>query len=172
MALFDRLLLRLFSLLVFVNVVWTIMGLLGVPFVLYTTVNSRSAYIALWINLILMIVLALRFLFYRVLHRRKPSFIKTVETGEIRIGYETVKELAHRAAKQVRGVERLHTRISADAQGLVVSLDVRSHPDTDVTAMSEQIQQMVAEAIRNYTSLSVSKVHVHIAAIAPEVTAK
>ncbi|MCI0183144.1 alkaline shock response membrane anchor protein AmaP [Sulfoacidibacillus ferrooxidans] len=172
MTLFDRMLLRLFSLLVLVNVCWTVLGVLGVPFVDNSSLSSGSSVIALWVDLGLMIVLSVRFLLYRLARRRPPSFVKDAGTGEIRIGYETVKEIAHRAAKQVRGVERLQTKISADQEGLVVLMDVRSLPAVDVTAMSEQIQELVMTAVRNYTSLAVSKVHVHIVAIAPEAVAK
>ncbi|PWI58787.1 alkaline shock response membrane anchor protein AmaP [Sulfoacidibacillus thermotolerans] len=172
MSLIDRLLLRFFSLLVLVNAVWYSLGLLGVPFVINTSIDPNVLYTAVWIDFALLLVLSLRFLLYRVLHRRPLAFIKDSESGEVRIGYDTVKEIAHRAAKQIRGVERLQTKISADPQGLVVSLNVRSLPAIDVTAMSEQIQHGVAEAIRNYTSLSVAKVHVHIVALAPDAASK
>jgi len=98
--------------------------------------------------------------------REVHSFVKSTEAGDIRIGFAAVNELARRAAGGLRGVGRLQTRIQESSEGLVVWIQVRADAGIDLTALCEQIQQVVADDIRKATSLTVQAVHVQIAELA------
>lgn len=115
-----------------------------------------------------MFLVSVRYLAFRIQEPVIHSFVKDTESGEIRIGYQAVEEMARRAARQVRGVERLRTRVSDAPDGLVVSLRVRAEPNVDLTAMSALLQQAVMEVVRSGTALKVSAVHVQIAGLAPD----
>lgn len=162
----DRLLLRVYSFLVAASVVWTALWLLGFPSVHYaTSVLIWSNW--LWGFIALLFLLSGRYLFFGLQKRAAHSFVKTTENGEVRIGFSAVNELSRRAAMQIRGVTRLSTNVQESAEGLVVWIKVRVESGVDLTALSDQMQQEVAQAIRSATSLAVHAVHVQISDLAP-----
>lgn|GEM_PF-3612710 len=165
MSVGNRVLLRAFSLLVVLGAVWAALLLAGVEPVIASTQSLVVEGVALSVYLVVIFALAVRFLVFRFIPRSAHAFVRDTGGGEIRIAHGTVRELARRAAMQVRGVERLQTRIQEDPTGLVVYLDVRAIPTADLNVMSEQLQLAVSESIRGATSLAVSAVHVHVAGI-------
>lgn len=169
MTLIDRLLLRAYSLIILLSAVWMGLWLGGEPAV---TAVTRAAVTVdggwLWVYAAAVFLLAGRYLFFGAGQKGTDSFVKETETGEIRISYGTVVELSQRAARQVRGVERLHARVDESPEGLLVSLHVRALPGIDLTALAGQLQEAVTETIRSATSLAVRAVHVQIAGLAQD----
>lgn len=166
----DSVLLRFYSLIVAATSVWALLWLLGVPPVMAITEAATTEKWWFFGLIAVGFILSIRYLVFRLQPSDSHSFVKDTGSGEIRIGYPAVEEMARRAAKQVRGVERLQTQVSENAEGLVVVLRVRAEPHVDLTAMSEALQQTVTETIRSTASLTVAAVHVQVAGIAPDVS--
>lgn len=162
----DRLILRIYSLIIAVTSVWAALWLLGftpVQDVTHALVVDK----ALWVFVAVLFLWSLRYLLFSMQRREIHSFVKSTEVGDIRIGFSAVNELARRAAAQLRGVARLHSRVEESPEGLVVWIKVRAETGVDLTALCEQMQRAVTDAIRSATSLSVQAVHVQIAELAP-----
>lgn len=172
MSVGNRVLLRVFAFLVFLGAIWAGLLLADVGPVIDATRYAVLEGVALSVYIAVLFAAALRFLVFRLTPRSAHAFVRDTGGGEIRIAHGTVRELARRAAMQVRGVERLQTRIQEDPAGLVAYLNVRATPGADLNAMSEQLQQTVSEAVRGATSLAVSAVHVHVTGIASQEPAR
>ena len=169
MSVLDRIMLRLFALVGAIFALWLSLWLFGVQAVIDAT--RTVVFLGSYYNFIILLVvfvLGLRFLFFPLAPRSVHSFVKDSEAGEIRISHTTVKDLAIRAAKQVRGVERLHASVDESGNGLVVSIRVRATAGIDLTAMCAAIQADVATAVFQATSLKVAAVHVQVAELSPE----
>lgn len=171
MAVVDRIILRIYSALVLLGLLWAVLFVSGVSAVVNTTSTPVALQVA-WVYALVVALLSFRYLFLRLGARQIHSFVKDTEAGEIRISHETVGELAQRAARQVKGVERLRARVDESPEGLVVSLHVRVLPHVDVSAMGDQLQRAVITSIRDSTSLAVLAVHVQVAGLAPEAAQK
>ena len=168
MSVGNRVLLRAFALLVFLGAIWVVLLLAAVEPAVAATQFIVTEGVGVAVYLVVVLAIAVRFLAFPLILRSTHAFVRDTGVGEIRIAHGTVRELARRAAMQVRGVERLQTHIQEDPAGLVVYLSVRATPSADLNAMSEQLQQVVSEVIRGSTSLAVSAVHVHVAGIASQ----
>ena len=170
MSLLDKILLRIFSFLTVVFALVVALLLLDVTPVVNAT--RTVFYLGGNYNLILFgvyLILGLRYLLFPLEKRKMHSFVKDTEVGEIRISHATVKEIAVRAARHIRGVDRVITHVEEYGSGLIVHAQVRATAGIDLTAMSTSIQQQISEAIYTATSLKVSAVHVQIAELTPEV---
>ena len=167
MAVVDRVILQIYSVLVLLGLLWVVLYVVGVPEVVYLSTVAVAAPISSTYAL-LVALLSFRWLFLHWGGRKIHSFVKDTEIGEIRISRATVSELAERASRQVKGVERLRARVDESPEGLVVSLHIRVLPHVDVPGMADQLQRAVITSIRDATSLSVSAVHVQVSGLAPE----
>ncbi len=169
MSVLDRILLRLFAFIGVVFAIWLGLWLFGMQAVIdatRTVVFLGGYYDLLFIFVVF--VLGLRFLLFPLTRRSIHSFVKDTEAGEVRISYVTVRELASRAARQVRGVERIHTAVDEGQNGLVVAIRVRALTGVDLTVMCSEIQETVSQAVMQATSLKVAAVHVQVADLSPE----
>ncbi len=165
---FDRWLVRVYGFLIAIGTIWIMLQLLQ-----FSPVVQTNAYLVaqqtgwLWLGLAVILVLSIRYLAFRLLPRKHHAFVKEMEGGHIRIGHQTVKEIAMRAAKQVRGAQRVQIKIDESAQGLVLLVTVFADP-VDLNAMGEEIQRTVGNSIREMTSLTIAAVHVSVIDLAPD----
>lgn len=169
MSLLDRILLRLFAFIGVVSAIWLGLWLFGIQAVIDAT--RTIVFLGGYYNLLVILVvfvLGLRYLLFPLTRRSIHSFVKDTEAGEVRISYVTVRELSTRAAKQVRGVERIHTSVDGGQNGLAVLIRVRAVTGVDLTVMCREIQEVVAQAVMHATSLKVAAVHVQVADLSPE----
>ncbi len=169
MSVLDRILLRLFAFIGVVFAIWLALWLFGVQAVIEAT--RTVVFLGGYYNLLVILVifaLGLRYLFFPLTRRTIHSFVKDTDAGEVRISYVAVRELASRAAKPVRGVERIHTTVDEGRNGLVVSIRVRAVTGVDLTVMCSEIQETVAQAVKQATSLKVAAVHVQVADLSAE----
>ncbi|MCY0876355.1 MAG: alkaline shock response membrane anchor protein AmaP [Firmicutes bacterium] len=162
----GRWMLRVYSFIIAFISLWATFWLLG-----YGPVQEVTRFLiannVMFLVVAVMFLWSLRYLLFPMQKREIHSFVKTTESGDIRIGFAAVNELARRAASQLKGVARLHSHVQERPEGLVVWIKVRADAGVDLTALSEQMQQAVSEAIRSATSLTVQAVHVQIAELAP-----
>lgn len=167
----DRVLLRLYAVLTGLGAIWLGLWLGAVPPVPVATNALFGSGDLVWLIVYVLVIflLSVRFVLIRKSGgRHVDSYVKVTESGEIRISHATVSDLARRAARLVRGVEKLQAAVGESPEGLVVSLRVRAQTGVDLTQMSDQLQAAVIDAIRGATSLTVHAVHVQIAGLAPE----
>lgn len=113
---------------------------------------------------IIIVLIALRFLFYRI-SRSSPvsDFVAlTGEHGHIRISYDTFRQLANRRGAQIKGAEGFDTRIRQGQEGIVVLARMQALPDVDIAAMSREVQSSIKDYVEKATGVTVEQVLVHV----------
>lgn len=165
---FDRWLVRILGFLTAIGSLWLILWLVHVDPVMGWNAYLTASYSA-WLiaGLVVILILSVRFLAFRLQPRKQHAFVRVMEGGHIRIGHQTVKEIATRATNQIKGVQRVQIKIDESEQGLIFSINVHAEP-VDLNVMGEAIQQSVANAVRDMTSLTIAAVHVHVVDLAPD----
>jgi uncharacterized alkaline shock family protein YloU len=167
-SILDRILLVLMSLCGLVSGVVAIMLGTGSSFVDVTTLSSAPFDGYLIVGGIIAILIAIRFFFYRV-RRGAPStdYVSlNGDHGSIRISHETIRQLANRSGKTIRGVQEFDTRIRSGEQGIVLITRVRVLPDIELAKMSADIQNSLKEYVERTTGIDVTEVVVHVAEVA------
>ncbi|GGI95894.1 hypothetical protein GCM10010885_01990 [Alicyclobacillus cellulosilyticus] len=116
---------------------------------------------------IVLILLGVRFLFYRIGGARDGhAVVLSGDHGSIRISFDTVRELANRTGQTVRGVHDLDTRVRGGQTGVLLSIRVRALPDVDLAQMSAEIQRAVKSYVEQTAGVGVEKVFVHVVSLA------
>lgn len=117
-------------------------------------------------------LLAVRFLFYKV-RRREPDFVLLPgDFGHIRISFDTIRELANRTGRSVRGVHELDTRVRHGQSGIVLAVRVRALPDLDLAQMGREIQEAVKAYVERTTAVVVEQVLVSVTEISGGASAR
>jgi len=115
---------------------------------------------------LVMALIGLRFLFYRVGGAAKlDAVVMPGEHGTIRISFETLKQLANRTGKSVRGVQDFDTRVRTGQNGVQLAARVRALPDIDLAQMSTQIQLEVKAYVEKTSGVNVESVTVNVVEI-------
>jgi uncharacterized alkaline shock family protein YloU len=115
---------------------------------------------------VVLTLIALRFLFYRLRAPESDHVTLSGEHGQIRISYETVRQLAIRAGRGIRGVHDFDARVRMGQAGLLLYVRVRAHPDVELAQMSSEIQAAVKSYVERTAGVAVERVVVHVAEIA------
>lgn len=121
--------------------------------------------VAVVAGLVLFIV-ALRFFFYHLGTKRVDFVVLDGEHGNIRISFETIRQLANRTGKSVRGVHEFDTRVRETSSGVVLLVKMRVLPDIDLSAMATEVQNAVKTYVEHTTGVRVERVSVHIHEVA------
>jgi uncharacterized alkaline shock family protein YloU len=121
--------------------------------------------VAVVIGLVLLIV-ALRFFFYHLGAKRVDFVMLDGEHGNIRISFETIRQLANRTGKSVRGVHEFDTRVKETSNGVMLLVRLRVLPDIDLSAMASEVQGSVKTYVEHTTGVRVDRVVVHIHEVA------
>lgn len=116
---------------------------------------------------VIVVLIALRFLFYRIGRPQVSDFIAlTGEHGHIRISYDTLRQLANRRGSQVRGAEGFDTRIRPGQDGVVILVRMQVLPDVDISETSREVQSVVKEYVERTSGVTVENVYVHVTELA------
>lgn len=164
MSILDRFLLFLLSLVGIVGGI--VLALVGANILSYDTfsavVNTPANIVAIIVGVII-ILLSLRFLFYRYGRQQSYDYVSmTGEHGQIRISYETLQQLANRRGSQLKGAEGFDSRIRQGQDGIVILVRMQVLPDVDISDLSRQVQTAVKEYVEHTSGVSVERVLVHV----------
>lgn len=113
---------------------------------------------------VIVVLLSLRFLFYRV-SRASTSMdyiAMTGDHGQIRISYETLRQLANRRGALLKGAEGFDTRIRQGQEGIVILVRMQVLPDVDIAQLSRDAQVAVKEYVEQSSGVQVERVLVHV----------
>jgi uncharacterized alkaline shock family protein YloU len=115
---------------------------------------------------LVLIIVALRFFFYHMGGKRADFVMLDGECGNIRISFETIRQLANRTGKSVRGVHEFETRVKETGNGVALLVKLRAMPDIDLSAMGFEVQTAIKTYVEHTTGVRIEKVIVHIDEIA------
>ncbi|AEJ43610.1 alkaline shock response membrane anchor protein AmaP [Alicyclobacillus acidocaldarius] len=169
----DRFLLFLLSLVGLV--LGVLLALLGAGVISVTWAASEVT-VQPW-NVVCLVVgvvgalLSIRFLFYRSRRRGAGGPTESVllagDHGQIRISYETLRQLANRRGSQLKGAESFDSRVRQGHEGILIACRMQVLPDIDIAALSREAQAAVKEYVERTAGVKVERVIVHVTEIAP-----
>ncbi|GLG00966.1 hypothetical protein Alches_10050 [Alicyclobacillus hesperidum subsp. aegles] len=169
MSLLDRLLLFLFS--VIGLVVGVVLALVGANVISVTWVSTELLTVPY--NMVAIVVgavaalLSLRFLFYRLSRMQTAEYVAlTGDHGQIRISYDTLRQLANRRGSQLKGAESFDSRIRQGQEGILILVRMQVLPDVDIAQLSRDAQTAVKEYVERATGVVVERVLVHVTELA------
>lgn len=171
MSLIDRVLLFLFSVTVAILSVLLIGQAIGYD--LLAKMLVINTYPMLLGSIVLLLV-AFRFVIYREsrVSKEQKAIVQKNDLGDVRISTDALVSLTERAAKMIRGVQDLKTKIREDeTKGLRISIRMSVEPDVDIQKLSQTIQQKVKDYIEASTGFEVREVILHVRDLAvPDVS--
>ncbi|RIV23004.1 alkaline shock response membrane anchor protein AmaP [Alicyclobacillaceae bacterium I2511] len=169
-SILDRVLLLILALgTLAVSIFGFIVGLGVAPGWIATVANELSFYpVNVYVIVLTLIfaVIALRFIFYRIGQVDSDYVTLSGENGNIRISYDTVRDLANRTGKLIRGVQDFDTRVRSGQAGILLAVRVRVLPDIDLAELSGQIQQKVKSYVEKTCGINVERITVNITELA------
>ena len=105
-------------------------------------------------------------MFYRWGSPEPEYVVLQGEQGQIRISYETIKQLSNRTGRSIRGVQEFETRVRSGQAGILLSVRVKALPDLELSRVSAEIQNAVKEYVEHTTGITVERVTVNVAELA------
>lgn len=167
---YDRILLLIFSAVtaflavVTVGVTFGWVGydrLSGYVHTVYSEPLPRGAFAAM---AVLLLLLSLRFVYLSMRRDdgRFPSVERRTDYGEVRISYETLQNLALKAAGRIKGLGDIRARIRLLEKGLEIELSTLADGEMSITAICEETQRSVKTHIEEMTGLPVAGVSVYV----------
>ncbi|NEW06211.1 alkaline shock response membrane anchor protein AmaP [Paenibacillus sp. SYP-B3998] len=169
----DRLLLLLYSLIVFVASIIVLCTASGwIPkaqaelTLSHFYVDKNYAYPGICISLIVLLI-SIRFLFISLRRSRaqSPSIDQRTDFGDIRISMETVENLSLKAAGRSKGVKDLRARVKVNQSGLEITIRTVVDGETSIPELTEEMQSAVKSYIEEITGIPVANVTVFVANI-------
>jgi uncharacterized alkaline shock family protein YloU len=124
--------------------------------------------IAIGVSLLLFLI-SVRFLLIRSGRRRRrepEAIIRTTDCGDIRISLTTLESLAVRAARGIRGVHDLKTKVHKTEHGIRVAMKMACDPDLDIPVLTETLQTKVKHYVEETSGTNVEEVRVYVEDIA------
>ncbi len=115
---------------------------------------------------VVFLMLGLRFLFYRTGTHDVDYVVLPGEDGQIRISFDTIRELSNRTGRPVKGVHELETRVRHGQTGVMLGLRVRALADVELAEMSQTVQTAVKTYVEKTAGVVVERITVHITEIA------
>lgn len=170
MSIFDRLLMAIMALgVVCASVIIFIFGIDAATSFQNTLVYDMTTYpgnIYTIVIAVVFLLLGLRFLFYRTGSHDVDYVVLPGDDGQIRISFETIRELSNRTGRQVKGVQELETRVRHGEAGVMLGLRVRALADVDLAVMSQTVQAAVKDYVERTAGVAVERITVHVTEIA------
>lgn len=112
---------------------------------------------------VIIVLLALRFLFYRFGRSPSTDFVAmSGENGQIRISHDTIRQLANRQGMDVKGTQGFDSRIRHGQNGIVILVRMQVLPDIDISATSREVQRTVKDYVEQTSGVTVEQVLVHV----------
>jgi uncharacterized alkaline shock family protein YloU len=129
-------------------------------------IRSYPGYIYVTVVAAVLLLLSLRFLFYRAFHSTVDYVELQGAYGLVRISHDTLEQLSDKTGKSIRGVHDFATRIRQVSDGVILYTKVRALPDVELQALSEQVQTSVKDYVERIAGVRVAAVSVNIVQVA------
>ncbi|HOB20142.1 MAG TPA: alkaline shock response membrane anchor protein AmaP [Candidatus Atribacteria bacterium] len=169
MRLFDRVLLSLYTFVIFVLALCLLgisIGLISLDAIADSISSISYGFTFILITsgtALIFIIVSLR-LFIAGLIGRKPasSLLKETEMGSIRVSVNTLDVLAQKAVRSFSEIKDVKTFILIENDGIRVRLKVSTMPDVKMPELTLAIQAKVKEYVEEYSGILVKAVHIYV----------
>jgi len=117
---------------------------------------------------VLFLLLSIFFMFYRTKTREPQlqSVTHKMEHGDVQISYETLEQLATRAALKIRGIKDLKTRVRANDGTVTIAVRVQVEAETDIPKVTKELQDGVKAHVEQTAGVPVNTVTVYVTELA------
>lgn len=168
MSYLDRILIVILSLASMVGAV--ILFLLGLGVLAggqdLSVLSTYPGNIYALVGAVIWFLLGLRFLFYRISRPEADHVVLPGEYGNIRISFDTIRQLSNRKGRGVKGVQEFETRVRNGQAGVWLAVRVKALPDVDLGLMSRELQADIKDYVEQTTGVAVERITVNIAELA------
>lgn len=167
MRIVDRLIITLAALLTLVlggTTLALVAGWNGIPWLLDVMAAARGVYrVEAILAGILAVAVALYLLVVAWQRQPQPEVVRQAgPLGEVVVSLRAMEALVTQAAAGVRGVRDVDARLSHQGEGLVVDLRLGVTAERPVPELSAEVQQRVAERIKETLGFEAARVGVQI----------
>jgi uncharacterized alkaline shock family protein YloU len=127
---------------------------------------------------VIFLLISIFFLLYRTSghsDREPETVVHKLDHGDVRITYNTIEQLATRAALKIRGVKDLKTRVRMQEGGAMhIAIRFAIEADLDIPKTTAELQQAVKEYVESTSGIPITEVTVYVTELAapPEVVKK
>lgn len=167
--LFDRILLALYTLAVFVLSLCLLglsVGLIPISSLLQSIEGIEYNLVFIMITLgisLIFIAISLRLLVSGLIGSKPASsLLKETDSGAIRVSVTTLDGLAQKAVRSFEDVKDVKTSILTESDGIKVRLKINIMPDVKMPELTQSMQTKVKSYIEEFSGILVKEVHVYI----------
>lgn len=174
MNLFDRFILTIYSFALLVLSIAAIGVMLQlVPMDFFSALTYRMTTPGLNIPYLIVaaifVLISFRFFLSAFTMKRKreeKAILQRSDIGEIRISLATIRSIAERIARRIKGVRDLKTTVKTKDQLNSITLHVTVDGETSIPEMTAKLQSDVKEQVEAVTGIDVAEVSVIITEVA------
>lgn len=105
-------------------------------------------------------------------HRGGKAIIHQTDLGDVEVSLTAVENLVEKTARHIRGVRGVKVSVRHIDAAVSVLLKIVVSPDSNIPAVTAEIQQRVSESIKNTIGIEPADIRVAVANIANEFKAK
>ncbi len=170
MNILDRIMLTLYTLAVAALSLLVFGAYIGFPPGFYSA--ELGALLTRWEAIIVALfffVFSVRFLLSGI-RRERPSRAAVThqgELGDVRISLGAIRNLAQRTVLSVRGVHTAKVRVQLAEKGLELTIELAVTQDSNIPALTAQVQETARKHIEACTGVGVLAVRVLVVEMAP-----
>lgn len=170
MNILDRIMLTLYTLAVAALSLLVFGASIGFPQGFYSA--ELGALFTQWEAILVALfffVVSVRFLLSGI-RRERPSRAAVThqgELGDVRISLNAIRNLAQRTVLGVRGVHTAKVRVQLAEKGLELTIELAVTQDSNIPALTAQVQETVRKHIEACTGVGVLAVRVLVVEMAP-----
>lgn len=175
MNLFDRFILTIYSLALIVIsaiAIGVFAKLIDYRFVeaAVTSIYASNGWnIPYLIVALIFLFISIRFFLSAFIRRKSPeekAIYQRNDLGHVSITLETIRAIAERAARKVRGVRGLKTDVRSNEQGNLIRLKVAVDGETPLPEMTQRLQYDVKNLVESVAGIDVAEVSVIVTEVA------
>jgi len=169
--LFDRFILTLYSLALIVVsvVVIAVLCKLVPPSVVQMYMDNilleGGLQVPYVVTAAIFLLISIRFFFsafFTGKKRKAKSIYQHNELGLVNISFDTIRAIAERAAKKVKGVRELKTVVKTGDRGHQIVLRISVDGETSIPEMTQKMQADVKEQVETITGIEITEVAVNV----------
>jgi len=134
-------------------------------------VQQKDAKLAIGIGSVLIFLLSLYSL--AAIFKKTPTprltVIDATELGQIHITLDAIENYVVRAATAIKGIKEVKPKIKILAEGMALLLKITLSPEVHVPDISKEIQEKVAQHLKEYAGLEVLEIEIVVDKISQSV---
>lgn len=128
-----------------------------------------SNQVSIIVSIVTLLVAVLSFIILLSLFSRSEPTVNSVskktDLGQVMISLETLQGITLKAARRIKGIEQVESKIRPSEAGIEVLLRCTVDGDTPIEPMTNQVQEAVKQQIEAIAGIQVTNVSVAIAAL-------